>query len=391
MPAAQAETRTPRPRPVAGRRERVVDPPPQLLGAREEREQGPVPTLRFLHRDERRLAALAAVEVRERRLDLRAAQLTVEMAREQRKEPAALLRQARWIDLREPKLRPEVVAGTRDQLGDRVLVQPDDLADLGVAPVLELAQRQHQPLAGREARVRDAHLLLLAMQERAPLRVVVDRRGRGRLGNLGDRLGAPPALEGLQEQVPQGREQVRAELDRLRVEPVEPRQRPHERLLHQVVGVVRVAGEPVRKRAQAGAVLAVKLLPRCPVAFVEPSGEDAVSGRRRRRHRSSVGLPARREKRRRPPAWRGTPRMSRCPPPPSLPATARRRRPPSGVCCVRSYTSNPGTNDSLRRRRAKGGIATATDLGRSSARSSPRVFTELTVWGPPRTPARLRS
>ena len=38
-----------------------------------------------------------------------------------------------------------------DELGDRVLVQADDLADLGVASIFELAKRENQPLSGGRA------------------------------------------------------------------------------------------------------------------------------------------------------------------------------------------------------------------------------------------------
>ena len=227
--------------------------------------------------------------MRERLVELRPAQLSVEVPAQQRQIAAALLRQPFRIDLGESQLGAEAVARTRDQLRDRVLLQADDHPDLGVALVLELAQSEHEALARRQLRVGGPHLLLLAVQERAALRVVVDRRRYGRLGHLGDGLGPAAALDRLEEEVAQRREQVRPEVDGVRIEPVEPWQRPDEGLLDEVVRVVRVAGQPVGEPAQPRAVLVVQLLPGSPVAFPEPSDENGVSSRRRRRHDPSLG------------------------------------------------------------------------------------------------------
>ena len=175
------------------------------------------------------------------------------MCGQQGQEPAALLRQPLGVDLDEPQLGAQALAGTEDQLRNRVLLHPDELADLGVGPLLELAQGEHEPLARLEPRVRDSHLLLLAGKQEAPLRVVLDRRRQRGLRYLRDGLLPLPALHLLEEEVAQGREQVRRDLRRLRVEPVETRHGADERLLDEVVRVVHVAGQSVGERAAAGA------------------------------------------------------------------------------------------------------------------------------------------
>ena len=94
----------------------------------------------------------------------RLAQLAVEVLGEGRQECAALLRQPRRIDLQQSQLGAQALAGAIDELCDGVLVQADELADLGVALLLELAEREHEPLAGLEARVRESHLVLLGSE-----------------------------------------------------------------------------------------------------------------------------------------------------------------------------------------------------------------------------------
>ena len=140
----------------------------------------------------------------------RSLQLAVEVRREQRQVAPALLREPFGIDLREPELQAQALAGPEDQLRDRVLLHVDQLADLGVRAVLELAQRQHEPLPRLEPRVREPHLVLLPPQERSPLGVVLDRRRQHRLGHLRHGLLPLRALDLLQEEIAQGREQVRA-------------------------------------------------------------------------------------------------------------------------------------------------------------------------------------
>ena len=117
-----------------------------------------------MHVGKRRLATLAAFEVRERLVQLRALELPVEMGREQRQEPPALLRKPLGVYLREPELAAQALAGAKDELGDGVLLHPDQLADLGVGAVLELAERQHEPLARLEMPVGDPDLVLLPLQ-----------------------------------------------------------------------------------------------------------------------------------------------------------------------------------------------------------------------------------
>ena len=73
-----------------------------------------------------------------------------------------------------------------------------------------------------------------------------------RLGDVRDRLEALAPLDRLQERVAEGREEVRTELDGGRVELVEARQGPHERLLDEVVRVVRVPAQALRERVEPG-------------------------------------------------------------------------------------------------------------------------------------------
>ena len=174
---------------------------------------------------------------------------------------------------------------------DGVLVQPDDGADLGVAPVVELAQREHEPLPGQEPRVGEADILLLVVEKRAALGIVLDRRRRPRLGHVRDGLRAPAALDRLEEKIAKRREEIRRNVGRVGIEPVEARQSADERFLHEVVGVVPVAGQPVGERPQPRAVRRVDVFPGRPVALTEPADEDGVSARRRRRHASSLRLP----------------------------------------------------------------------------------------------------
>ena len=136
-----------------------------------------------------------------------------------------------------------------------------------------------------------ADILLLVVEERAALGIVLDRRRRRRLGHVRDGLRAPAALDRLEEEIAKGREEIRRDVGRVGIEPVEARQRADERLLHEVVGVVPVAGQPVGERPQSRTVRRVDVFPGRPVALTKPPDENGVSARRRRRHASSVRLP----------------------------------------------------------------------------------------------------
>ena len=120
-------------------------------------------------------------------------------------------------------------------------------------------------------------------------RVVLDRGRQRGLRYLRDRLLTLPSLDLLEEEVTQGREQVRRDLRRLRVEPVETRHGADERLLDEVVGVVDVAGQSVGERPQPGLVLGVQLLPCLPVACPETPEELGVRRPGDGRHRLIVG------------------------------------------------------------------------------------------------------
>ena len=119
------------------------------------------------HVAERALAALAALEVRERLVEPLALELTIEVLCEQRQEGKAGLGEALGVDLRKPNLDPKALAGAEDQLRDGVLLETDDLADLGIGAVLELSQGKHEPLPRLELPVGDANVSLLASQELA--------------------------------------------------------------------------------------------------------------------------------------------------------------------------------------------------------------------------------
>jgi hypothetical protein len=73
-----------------------------LIAGREGRDEHAVAAPRLLHREQRVLAALAVLQVRERLLALSAREVAVEVPREQRQEMPARLGQARratWASL----------------------------------------------------------------------------------------------------------------------------------------------------------------------------------------------------------------------------------------------------------------------------------------------------
>ncbi len=193
-----------------------------------------------MHVRECGLAALAAFEVGERLVAFRPFELAVEMRGEERQEAAALLGEALGVDLGEAELGAQALARAKDELGDRVLLHADELADLRVRAVLELAEREHQTLARLQMRVRDPHLVLLAAQEQAALGIVLDVGGNRRLRHLGHGLLPLALFDLLQKQVLERRKQVGGDVGRVRVEAVEARHGAEERLLHEIVRVVRV-------------------------------------------------------------------------------------------------------------------------------------------------------
>ena len=111
----------------------LFDRGPSLFGVEEARQIERAVALGGLaHACERVLAAFTSFEVRKGLLLACPFQLAVEMSSEQRQVTAALLGEAVRVDLREPKLDAEALTRPEDQLGNRVLLHADELADLGV-------------------------------------------------------------------------------------------------------------------------------------------------------------------------------------------------------------------------------------------------------------------
>ena len=145
--------------------------------ADERRNEPAVAALGLFHVGERLLAVLTGLEMGQRLGLLGAAQLPVEVGREERQISLAHLGQLRAVDLDESEFIAQALTGTEDELRDGVLVQSDELADLRIALVLELAQREDESLAWRQLAVGDPDLVLLSSQQCGPLRVVLDVAG----------------------------------------------------------------------------------------------------------------------------------------------------------------------------------------------------------------------
>ena len=138
------------------------------------------------------------------------------------------------------QLGAQALPGAEDELGDGVLVEADELADLGVRPVLELAEGEHEALPPLEPGVGERTSSCWpagACRARGrPRSAAADRARAPRR-----RLHTLRSLDLLEEEVARRREEVRRQVDAVGVEAVERGQRLDEGLLDQVVRVVGVA------------------------------------------------------------------------------------------------------------------------------------------------------
>ncbi len=183
------------------------------------------------------------------------------------------------VHLAQAQLPAQAVAGAHEQLGDGAGGDVEHPADVLVAHVLELAQRQGEAVAFGKPRVGGPHVGALVGDQRAELRVGVGRLvgSRRALDVVG---GRDPRAVGaaVVDQIARRPVQVGRQVDLAAGQVVEPREDPEKGLLGDVGGVLPAPGEPVGDVVEAVLVAPEELGEGVAVAREGPAPELLVGG-----------------------------------------------------------------------------------------------------------------
>jgi hypothetical protein len=156
--------------------------------------------------------------------------------------------------------------------------QPHDRPDVVVGEQLDLAQREHLPLAWGQPGVGRTNLLARGFQQRLPFGILLHTAGLGvaRLGVVGDGHHSAPRVDHVVARVTRAREGVGREVELPTAQGRQAPEHAHERLLGRVGSVVRGPEHPHAEAVHASLVAVVELCKRLTVAGDRASRQIAV-------------------------------------------------------------------------------------------------------------------